>query len=151
MKNLIILATLFLIIGCRSDKNDREEERITISDSQKATAQNPELKQSRSRGADIYNNFCATCHLANGQGIPNVFPPVNQSDWLTEKRTETIRAVKHGVQGPITVNGVKYDNLMPDLGLTDQEVADVINYMFQAWDNGVEPPVTVEEVKDVKK
>lgn len=152
MKKLIFLAVLGFIAGCKSDGNKKdEEEKITISNSRDATAQNPELKESISRGAEIYNNFCASCHLASGEGIPNVFPPINGSDWLTEKRTETIRAVKHGLQGPITVNGVKYNNLMPDLGLSDREVADVINYTFKAWDNDVEPPVTVEEVEEVEK
>lgn len=151
MKKSILVAALILLIGCKSDKNEEEENEMIISESQTATAQNPELKESISRGAEIYNNFCATCHLASGEGIPNVFPPVKGSNWLTEKRTETIRAVKHGLQGPITVNGVEYDNLMPDLGLTDREVADVINYTFNAWDHDVEPPVTVEEVAAVEK
>lgn len=151
MKKLILLAALVLLVGCKSDKNEEGEEKVVVSDSQNATAQNPELKESISRGAEIYNNFCATCHLASGEGISNVFPPIKGSNWLTEKRTETIRAVKHGLQGPITVNGVKYDNLMPDLGLNDQEVADVINYTFNAWTNDVEPPVTVEEVAAVEK
>lgn len=152
MKKLFLLAVLGFLTGCKSDGNKNpEEQKITISDSRGATAQNPELKESISRGAEIYNNFCATCHLASGEGIPNVFPPINGSDWLTEKRTETIRAVKHGLQGPITVNGIKYNNLMPDLGLSDREVADVINYTFKAWDNDVEPPVTVEEVEKVEK
>lgn len=151
MKRFFFITALTLLIGCKSDKNENGEEKITISDSQSATAQNPELEESISRGATIYNNFCATCHLAGGEGIPNVFPPIKGSDWLTEKRTETIRAVKHGLQGPITVSGVKYDNLMPDLGLTDKEVADVINYTFNAWTNDVEPPVTLEEVEEVEK
>lgn len=139
------------MVGCKSDKKDPTEAENPAKESgvQTAADQNPELSQSISRGAEIYNNFCASCHLANGEGIPNVFPPVNGSNWLTEKREETILAVKNGIQGPITVNGVEYDNLMPDLGLEDEEVADVLNYIFEAWENDVEPPVTVEEVKEI--
>ena len=146
------MALALIFLGCKSDKSEDEtEERIVIPASEKRVAQDPELKESISRGANVYNNFCTSCHLSNGEGIPNAFPPLNKSNWLTDKRKETIHAVKYGVKGPIEVNGVKYDNLMPELGLTDEEVADVINYTFNAWDNNIQPPVTVEEVEAVEK
>ncbi|HER40215.1 MAG TPA: cytochrome c, partial [Salinimicrobium catena] len=69
------------------------------------TEMSEELKQSISRGAALYNNFCASCHLSNGEGIAGVFPPLKGSDWLTEKRKQSIRAVKYGLNGPIEVNG----------------------------------------------
>ena len=151
MRGLLIIALALTFLACKSDKEKGEtEEQILIPASEKRVTQDPELKESISRGAKLYNNFCSSCHLSNGQGIPNAFPPLNKSDWLTDKRKETIRAVKYGVKGPIEVNGVKYDNLMPDLGLTDEEVADVINYTFNAWDNNIQPPVTVEEVEAVE-
>ena len=49
----------------------------------------------------------------------------------------------------IKVNGENYDSVMTDLGLTDQEVADVMNYIFTAWDNNIGPAVTVEEVEGI--
>ena len=152
MRGRLIIALTLAFIGCKSDKEEGDtEEQIVISASEKRVTQDPELKESISRGAQIYISFCASCHLSNGQGIPNAFPPLNKSDWLTDKRKETIRAVKYGVKGPIEVNGVKYDNLMPDLGLTDREIVDVTNYTFNAWDNNVQPSVTVEEVEAVEK
>ena len=54
-----------------------------------------------------------------------------------------------GLNGPIKVNGENYDSVMTDLGLTDQEVADVMNYIFTAWDNNIGPAVTVEEVEGI--
>jgi len=113
-----------------------------------ATA-SPEVAESISRGARIYNNFCATCHLGSGQGIANAFPPLNKSDWLQQRRQESIKAVKHGLKGPIEVNGQEYNSVMTDLGLTDQEVADVMNYILTAWDNNIGPAVTVEEVAEL--
>ena len=148
MRKLIILVGILILSGCKSDTSDKNE---TTAASQKTALQDPEVKESFSRGSKIYNNFCATCHLSSGEGIPNTFPPVNNSDWLTEKRKETIRAVKYGLQGPIEVNGEEYNNLMPAMGLSDQEVRDVLNYIFYAWDNNVEEPATLEEVQEVSE
>ncbi len=115
------------------------------------TQHTPEMQESISRGAGIYNNFCASCHLSTGEGIKGVFPPLANSNWLTEKRKESIHAVKFGLKGPIEVNDEEYDNFMPALGLNDQEIADVMNYINNAWGNRVEKPVTKEEVAAIEK
>lgn len=107
------------------------------------------LSQSVKRGQAIYKELCISCHLANGKGVPGAFPPLNPSDWLTDKRAESIHAIKYGLKGPIEVNGKPYDNVMLSLGLDDQEIADVMNYSIQTWNKG--SMVTLEEVKAVKK
>lgn len=146
MKKLLVFLLMALVISCKTDKKQASSE-TTASKNE----MDPELKESVARGGKIYNNFCASCHLTGGEGIEGVFPPVNGSNWLTEKRKEAIRAVKHGLQGPITVNEVTYDNFMPDLGLNDQEVADVMNYIFNSWENDIEESVSVQEVESITK
>jgi mono/diheme cytochrome c family protein len=91
-----------------------------------------------------------TCHLANGKGSETV-PPLAGSDWLQTKRKESIHAVKFGQTGPIKVNGINYNNTMPPMGLTDEEVADVMNYVMHSWGNKQKMQVTVVEVAGVKK
>ena len=108
-----------------------------------ATTQNP--------GKEIYADFCMQCHGANGKGDGTNFPPLDGSDWLKNKRTASIAAVKYGQSGPITVNGKKYNSSMPAMGLTDQEVADVMNYIMTSWSNKQTKVVTVKEVTAVKK
>lgn len=144
MKKLVVFTLLVIFTSC---KNTADEEKSDV----KSALESPEVSQSYSEGAKIYNNFCASCHLSSGEGIANAFPPINNSNWLTEKRTATIRAVKHGLKGPIEVNGVEYNSLMPAMGLTDEEVRDVLNYIFYAWDNNVEKPATLAEVKAVQE
>jgi mono/diheme cytochrome c family protein len=109
------------------------------------------LKQSINRGNDIYVDFCMQCHLANGKGDLVNFPPLDGSDWLTKKRKLSIQSVKFGQNGPITVKGKKFNNIMPPLGLSNQEVADVINYIMNSWGNKQKKMVTVEEVAAVNK
>ncbi len=113
--------------------------------------QDKELEASMQRGSDIYSDFCITCHLENGEGVENTFPPLAKSDYLRNKRQESIKGVKYGQRGPITVNGVAYDNTMMPMGLEDGEVADVMNFILNSWGNTDNKMVTAEEVKDILK
>ena len=68
------------------------------------------------------------------------------SDYLREKQTESIKAVKNGMSGEIVVNGETYNSVMSPLGLSDQEVADVMNYINNSWGNKIDNLVTPEKV-----
>jgi len=113
--------------------------------------QDTELKQSMARGNEIYADFCVTCHLQKGEGVPYTFPPLAKSDYLKANRENSIKAIKYGLQGEITVNGVTYNSAMAGLGLEDDEVADVMNYISNSWGNTSESIVTEEEVARIKK
>lgn len=111
---------------------------------------NQELKKSIERGKEVYADFCIQCHLGNGKGNETI-PPLSGSDWLVNKRKESIHAVKYGQSGPIKVNGKSYNSSMPPMGLTDEEIADVMNYIMNTWGNKQTKMVTVLEVSGVKK
>lgn len=151
MKKILLIFTAVVFIGCKDEKKETSEITLEENYSRAPQQKDPAVKESISRGAEVYNNFCASCHLASGEGIQGTFPPLAKSDWLTDKRKETIHAVKYGLSGPIKVNGEDYDNLMPALGLTDEEVADVLNYISHSWGNNVEEPFTKEEVASIEK
>jgi mono/diheme cytochrome c family protein len=144
MKLIGLICLLLISLSC---KNASEENTSVASEQQHS----PEMKESISRGAGLYRNFCASCHLAGGEGIKGVFPPVKDSDWLKEKQTESIHAIKFGLTGPIEVNGVEYDNFMPALGLSDSEIADIMNYINNSWGNNYGEPVTEEDVAAIEK
>ncbi len=109
------------------------------------------LQESMAKGAVIYTDFCMQCHLDNGKGVPGTFPPLAPSNWFSEKRKESIQAVKFGLKGPISVNGKDYNGLMPPAGLSDEEIADVLNYIMNSWGNTQDTMVTPKEVEAVKK
>ncbi|WP_396638197.1 c-type cytochrome [Maribacter sp. R77961] len=113
--------------------------------------QEPQLKESMQRGSEIYSDFCVTCHLANGEGVAHVFPPLANSDYLVKNRMASIKGVKYGQQGEIVVNGVTYNSAMAPLGLEDEEVADVMNFILNSWGNNSDKMVTLEEVSAIKK
>ena len=108
--------------------------------------QDSSLQKSISRGGEIYANMCVSCHLPKGEGVEGVYPPLAKSDYLANHREASIRGVKYGQRGEITVNGVVYDNTMIPLGLTDAEIADVMNYVYSSWGNKLEKKVTAAEV-----
>ncbi|QBN20402.1 c-type cytochrome [Flavobacterium nackdongense] len=107
------------------------------------------LQKSITRGKEVYTDFCMQCHLATGKGDLVNFPPLDGSDWLVKKRKQSIHAVKYGQTGEVIVKGKKFNNIMPLLGLSDQEVADVLNFVMNSWSNKQKKMVTVEEVKAV--
>lgn len=149
MKITLKILVVAGLLSCKSNSEKNEEEYTPLENT---VAQIQDQKsESYQRGKEIYMDFCIACHLPNGKGIPGTFPPLDGSNWLTEKRIESIHAVKFGLKGPISVNGKEYDNIMVSQGLTDQEVADVMNYINNSWSNAVKKPVTVEEVAAVKK
>ena len=152
MKKLLFVFGLAAMVACKSDKkeNETEDESYVIPSSEKSSEQTP-LTESIKRGKGIYSDLCVTCHLPNGKGIAGTYPPLDGSNWLTEKREESIRGVKYGMKGPIEVNGEKYDNVMTPMGLSDQEVADAMNYVMSSWSNNIDEMVTVEEVAAVKE
>ena len=115
------------------------------------STQDSKLSESISRGSEIYSEFCMQCHLPDGKGTPNVFPPLAGSDWLTNKRKESIHSIKFGLNGLIKVNGKTYDGTMTSLGLENEEIADVMNYIMNSWGNTQKEIVTPEEVFSVNK
>lgn len=150
---LIFSFILFtFLFGCKSEKSNNNYVAYA-SIEENGITQIPEFQESESykRGKEVYMDFCITCHLADGKGITGTFPPLDGSNWLTEKRQESIHAVKYGLQGPIEVNGEKYNMAMAPMGLSDQEVADVMNYVMNSWSNSSKKPVTLEEVKAIEK
>ncbi len=66
-----------------------------------------------------------------------------------EDKLRAIDAVVHGLSGPITVNGKKFNGVMPALQLNDREVAAVITYINNSWGNEGEE-VTLEDVQKVR-
>ncbi|WP_339696860.1 cytochrome c [uncultured Marixanthomonas sp.] len=151
-KIAVILFTLFFLTACNNSKKEKKEA-LKIGDYTAESSQKDQTSQqsSKERGALIYTDFCMQCHLGNGKGVPNTFPPLAGSNWLSDKREESIHAVKFGQRGEIEVNGKKYDGVMVPMGLSDKEVADVLNYVMTSWGNTQEKPVTEEEVANIKK
>ena len=141
MKKIISIVFLGLLMFSFTKKEDSYTE----------INQDSKLAESIKRGKEVYTDMCISCHMANGEGIPRIYPPLAKADYLMEKREASISAIKYGLKGKIVVNGITYKNMMSRLGLLDDEVADVMNYITNSWGNKNSKMITIEEVKAVSK
>ncbi len=94
-------------------------------------------------GAEVYarDAHCATCHQADGKGVPNIYPPLVESDWIDDDE-RLIKIALKGLWGPIEVNGQKFDpskGVPPMMGFagmcTDEEIAAVLSYVRTSFGN----------------
>ncbi len=84
-------------------------------------------------GTLVYQNNCANCHQTDGKGLAALYPPIAGSDYLADKE-KVICLIKYGMEGPITVNGKRYNRPMPaQLQLSDLEVAEIVTYIYNEW------------------
>ena len=98
------------------------------------------------QGLAVYQRTCQTCHQATGRGMPGTFPPIAGSEIINGDKRKLIRLVLHGLQGPITVAGQRYNNVMPPWkSLSDAEMAAVLTYERSNFGNS-SSAVTAEEV-----
>jgi len=97
-------------------------------------------------GAGVFANNCQACHQATGEGVPDAFPPLAKSDFLNADKLRAIKTVTGGLKTKLTVNGKLFDGEMPAWALPDEDIANVLTYVYNNWGNsGLE--VLPEEVK----
>lgn len=142
MKTLTCLIALaFLLSGCQKGETDNNEQSGVSSLTQK------ELMY-YSNGKKIYTALCTNCHTAQGEGLGKLIPPIGKSDYLMEDLGRTARIIKFGQRGPITVNGVVFNQPMPaNPKLTNLEIAELITYISNSWGNAAKG-ITIEEVQE---
>ena len=86
-------------------------------------------------GETVFKTNCMACHQETGLGIPGAFPPLAKSDFLNADPVRAIKTVIEGRQGKLTVNGVTYDGVMPAWSLSDEDIANVLSYIYGNWGN----------------
>ena len=87
------------------------------------------------RGAVVFFENCASCHQGEGEGVATEVPPLAESDFLNEDKARAIDIVVNGLDGEVVVNGHEFAGRMPSLGLSDDDIADVLTYVFSQWGN----------------
>ena len=94
------------------------------------------------RGEKIYATNCAACHQPNGAGLPPAFPALNGS--------KVAKGAKEGHIG-IVLNGKPGTAMAAYAGqLSDTDIAAVVTYERNAWDNKLGDFVQPAEVKALR-
>src|SRR3546814_13603541 len=86
---------------------------------------------------DCSSDVCSSdlCHQLSGQGLAGAFPPLANSDYLMAREDKGAGIILHGLSGKIVVNGVEYDGIMPQMMLSNDEIASVLTYISHTWVN----------------
>lgn len=136
-KTLVPFALLLLLSACGGNTTNSVSQTVpasSISD----------------EGKNVYLKYCLACHQTDGSGVPGMYPPLKNSDWLGKDKEILIRQVLEGKQGIIVVNGNQYNQIMPKQNfLTDKQVANVLSYVRKEMGNQTDS-VTVSEVMKVR-
>ena len=102
------------------------------------------------RGQAVYARTCVACHQPTGKGLAPVFPSIAATPIVNGDPTLPIKFILNGLMGPITVDGVTFNSMMPPVaGVSDQDIADVLTYVRQSFGNKSNP-VTIDQVKAVR-
>ena len=122
-----------------------------------ALPQTPDLAQERqppdpasmARGQRLYEDRCADCHGARGQGAQGAYPALAGNRKLTMRSaSNVVRVVVEGGFAPTTAGNPRPFG-MPPFGqsLNNAEVADVVTYVRNAWGNHAGPTSELDVVR----
>lgn len=91
------------------------------------------------RGAQLYTENCSGCHQAQGRGIPGVFPPLAGNPVvLAADPNDILKVVDRGISPRTGFIQMPAFNTQ----LTDQQVAEIANYVRTSWGNQAAPNAT---------
>ncbi len=133
LNSVIPLCTLTALMSLSMSACGQSDPALAVH---KAEASGVTLEQRISRGGNLYATHCGACHQLSGQGLKGAFPPLAASDYFAADSMVVVKAALNGLSGPITVNGVEYNSVMPAMSyLKDDEVADIVTFVLNSWGN----------------
>ena len=93
------------------------------------------------RGGRLYERHCASCHGAQGQGVPKAYPPLAGNRAITMTATDNlVQVVLYGGFPPATRGNPRPFGMPPfATSLSDADVAAVVTYIRSAWGNKAAP------------
>lgn len=87
--------------------------------------------------------------MDDGAGLGKLYPPLAQADYLIENQNELACIIRHGIEGQISVNGIKYNQAMEGIAeLNEVEIANISNYIFQNFYEDQHFFISPEQVKE---
>ncbi|MEJ5056227.1 c-type cytochrome [Sphingobacterium sp. MYb382] len=110
-----------------------------------------ETAQYAVNGQKLYTTHCQNCHGAKGEGLGKLYPPLTDSTFLNKQRAQLACIVKHGIRGPLQVNGKTYDGIMPgNAKLNTVEIAYILTYITTTFGNSTSTYTQEEVVKNLE-
>lgn len=95
------------------------------------------------KGEKVYATHCASCHQASGMGVPGAFPALKGSKIATGDKAAHINIVMNGKPGTAMAAYASQ--------LSDTELAAVVTYERNAWENRTGDMVQPSEITALRK
>ncbi|MEO8281082.1 MAG: cytochrome c [Ideonella sp.] len=102
---------------------------------------------SNARGGDTYVSFCASCHGVNGEGLAGAIPALNNNGAVKAAGPQDVINV---VLGGLQARKRYAPMLAIGAGMTDEQIADVVNFVRQNWDNHAPPTAQAGMVEKLR-
>lgn len=100
---------------------------VAEADRVRALSQTFTAAELMTQGEQVYNTFCAACHMPNGQGVPPVFPALDGAASTTGPLDAHLEVVINGQPGTaMQAFGAQLDAA---------QLAAVVHYERHAWTN----------------
>jgi len=149
---------LLVVLGCgRSEDEGSRPPQAAPAAPQVPASSEPQASASSTvdatvmkKGKQVYTTYCLSCHQKNGQGVPNLNPPLVGTAWVLQNETRLIGVILNGLNEEIEVNGEVYHNAMGAFAnLSDTKIAAVLTYIRNSWGNQA-APIRPERVAEVR-
>ena len=93
-------------------------------------------------GVQLFNDNCSACHQKQGQGTPNLAPPLNspilKAAVKAGEADYPVKVVLNGLAGKITVNGQPLISAMPaQADLSDGQIVAIVAHVLRDL-NGID-------------
>lgn len=113
----LLITVYFLVTNCQGEQ--------TIKTAQFYT-----------NGHKLYVQHCQNCHGEKGEGLGTLYPPLTDTDYLEQNRTNLPHIVRYGMSGEITVGGQEFNMEMPaNPQLSTVEIAYLLTYITNSFGN----------------
>lgn len=107
-------------------------------------------KEIMERGKKVYDQYCLSCHMPSGMGVPRMAPSLVKSKYVLGTKTKMIRIVLRGSDEIPESEDRDFTNpMVPILNLTDQQLADVLTFIRNSYGNRASV-ITPGDVRYVK-
>ena len=102
----------------------------------------------RSRGAQLYQQICAACHMPDGSGVSSIHPSLTGSAVLAGDARTVIRVILQGPAQVLPPGRPRYATIMPPFAetLSDEDVAEILTFSRRTFAKA-SAAITAEQVK----
>jgi mono/diheme cytochrome c family protein len=106
------------------------------------------LYPERQHGASVYLSYCSGCHQGDGRGVPGKYPPLAANPVvIAPDPSNVFKVILEGIpqQGSYVA--------MPGFAaqLSNQQIADLVNYLRASWGNNAPANASVAQIAGLRQ